>query len=293
MVFEISFFKTQLKKIIKFKNEIDELKREREKIQEDFDSISINNDSDDVVILNQLTRESEKINKERVEIQDKIERINNQIRLLTENKEQLESKIGELKENNFDNFKGEIDKLKNKIIENNVNLLQHRSLLKMYNIKLNHHDKLKEAYNDENNQIIEKIDEMIQKEKDKLTEEENKLQSLGKDLTDLIEKIKNFDKKKFRKEFLEENYNNKSVKTPKKSPGFGYKDDADGLDSRFEVKIKDLYGNNKDFEEMGKIFSSGDYVRNQPFTVFSENKEYNQKININIQGMNSALNNLK
>lgn len=293
LVFEISFLKTQLKKFIKFKKEIDRLKRELEKIQEDFDSISINNDSVDVVLLTDLTKQTEKINQEYVELRDKIIAINNDIQLLTENKEELESKIGELKATNFDNLEGQIDKLKNKIIENNVNLLQHRSLLEMYNIKQKHHKKLQEAYNNENEKIIKDMAEMIQKEKDELQSEKNNLQDLEKQLTELIEKIKNFDKKKFRKEFLEENYNNKSVKTPKKSPGFGYKDDADGLDSRFEVKIEDLYGNNKDFEKMGKIFSSGDYIRNKETTDFSKIEEYNNQLNVNIQGMNSALNNLK
>jgi len=291
-----NFLEKERKIFNELSEQINELNRENEKIINDIESISINNDSDDVVILKQLMRQRDEINQDNVELQEKIERINNKIRLLTENTEQLESKIKELKENNFDNLKEGIDKLKNKIIKNNVNLLQHRSLLEMYNIKLNHHKKLKDDYNNENNKIIKiikKIDEMIQKESNKLKEQEKDLQSLEKQLKQFIEKNKNFDEKAFRKKFLEKKYDIKSVKTPKKSPGFGYKDDADGLDSSFEVKIEDLYGDNEGFKKMGEIFSSANYIRKKEMTDFSKIEEFNNQLNVNIQGMNAALNNLK
>ena len=291
LVLEIHFLKTQIKKIIKFKEKIDELKRENERIINDIESISINNDSDDVVILKQLMRQRDEVNQDNVELQEKIERINNKIRFLTENTKQLESKIKELKENNFDNLKEGIDKLKNEIIENNVNLLQQRSLLEMYNIKLKHHDKLKIAYNNENNKIIKEIDETIKEENNKLKEQENKLQSLEKQLKKLIEE-ETFDEKAFRKEFIEKKYDIKSVKTPKKSPGFGYKDD-DGLDKDYEVGVEDLYGDNEGFKKMGEIFSSGNYIRKKETTDFSKIEEFNNQLNVNIQGMNAALNNLK
>ena len=239
-------------------------------------------------------RQRDEINQDNVELQEKIERINSKIRFLTENTKQLESKIKELKENNFDNLKEGIDKLKNKIIENNVNLLQQRSLLKMYNIKLNHHKKLKDAYNNENNKIIKiikNIDETIKEENNKLKEQENKLQSLEKQLKELIEE-ETFDEKAFRKVFLEKYYDNESVKTPKKSPGFGYKDDDD-LGKDYEVGVEDLYGDNEGFKKMREIFSSANYIIKKETTDFSKIEKFNNQLNVNIQGMNSALNNLK
>ena len=128
--------------------------------------------------------------------------------------------------------------------------------------------------------------------KDELQNQEKDLQSLKNELKKLIEE-ETFDEKAFRKDFLEKKYDNESVKTPKKSPGFGYKDDADDLDSHYKVKIEDLYGNNKNFEKMGEIFSSGNYIRKKETTDFSKIEEFNNQLNVNIQGMNAALNNLK
>ena len=87
----------------------------------------------------------------------------------------------------------------------------------------------------------------------KLKEQEKKLQSLEKQLKKELIDEETFDEKAFRKVFLEKYYDNESVKTPKKSPGFGYKDDDD-LGKDYEVGVEDLYGDNEGFKKMREIF---------------------------------------
>jgi DNA repair exonuclease SbcCD ATPase subunit len=290
-----TFIKELMKNIEEMNGNIEAFNRLESEIQKKEDDLeALRSDQESIQgnsAISDLLKEVDKLRKNIDNIKTTNQSIEIKINDLKNKKQQLESKIKELNEKDFREVEGVIDTLKKDIIKDNVNLLQHHSLLEMYNIKQNHHKKLKDAYNNKNEIIIKKINETIKEENNKLQSQEKELQSLEKQLTEFIEK-ETFDEKAFRKEFLEEYYNNKSVKTPKKSPGFGYKDD-DGLGEDYEVGVKDLYGDNEGFKKMGEIFSSANYIRKKETTDFSKIEEFNNQLNVNIQGMNAALNNLK